>query len=87
MFYLGWITLTVIGILASIIVFFWALRTGQFSDQGRARYLPFRGERTLPVANNPGKTPIEVYALLVALGIGLLGLGVTVVMTLFPVRG
>ncbi len=87
MFYLGWITLTVIGILASIIVFFWALRTGQFSDQGRARYLPFRGEQTLPVARNPGRTPIEVYALLVVLGIGLLGLGVTVVMTLFRVRG
>ena len=87
MFYLGWITLTVIGILASIIVFFWALRTGQFSDQGRARYLPFRGERTLPVAKNPGKTSIEVYALLVVLGVGLLGLGVTVVMTLFQVRG
>ena len=87
MFYLGWVTLTVIGILASIIVFFWALRTGQFSDQGRARYLPFRGEQTLPVVINPGKTSIEVYALLVVLGIGLLGLGVTVVMTLFRVRG
>ena len=87
MFYLGWITLTVIGILASIIVFFWALRTGQFSDQGRARYLPFRGEQTLPVEKNAGSTSIEVYALLAVLGIGLLGLGVTVVMTLFRVRG
>ena len=87
MFYLGWITLTLIGILVSIIVFFWALRTGQFSDQGRARYLPFRGERTLPVAKNAGKTSLEVYALLAVLGIGVLGLGVTVVMTLFRVRG
>lgn len=31
-----------IGLLISLPVFFWALRSGQFQDQQRARFLPLR---------------------------------------------
>ncbi len=36
----GWLFLVGISLIASIAAFVWALRTGQFSDQDRARYLP-----------------------------------------------
>jgi cbb3-type cytochrome oxidase maturation protein len=36
-----------IGLVLSLPVFFWALKSGQFQDQQRARYLPLRD-------NNPG---------------------------------
>ena len=33
-----------IGLSISLLVFFWALKTGQFKDQQRARFLPLRDE-------------------------------------------
>jgi cbb3-type cytochrome oxidase maturation protein len=33
-----------IGLSISLLVFFWALKTGQFRDQQRARFLPLRDE-------------------------------------------
>jgi cbb3-type cytochrome oxidase maturation protein len=87
MFYLGWIVITATGIGVSIVVFLWALRTGQFSDQARARYLPLGGEFPVPSVKDPAKLPAEVYALLFVLGLGLLSLGATVFLTLFRVKG
>ena len=37
-----WIFLIVGSLVAGIGLFIWALHSGQFSDQGRARYLPLR---------------------------------------------
>lgn len=39
-YYSGWLFLVVISLLVSLTAFIWGLRTGQFSDQERARYLP-----------------------------------------------
>jgi cbb3-type cytochrome oxidase maturation protein len=33
-----------IGLTISLLVFFWAVKSGQFNDQQRARYLPLRDE-------------------------------------------
>lgn len=33
-----------IGLILSLLVFFWALKAGQFRDQQRLRYLPLRDE-------------------------------------------
>lgn len=33
-----------IGLAISLLVFFWAVKNGQFKDQQRARYLPLRDE-------------------------------------------
>ncbi len=38
-----WIFLILGSLVAGIGLFIWAYHNGQFSDQGRARYLPLRG--------------------------------------------
>ncbi len=38
-----WIFLILGSLVAGIGLFVWACRSGQFSDQSRARYLPLRG--------------------------------------------
>jgi cbb3-type cytochrome oxidase maturation protein len=43
-YYAGWLFLVVISLIASIAAFIWGLRSGQFSDQDRARYLPLGKE-------------------------------------------
>jgi cbb3-type cytochrome oxidase maturation protein len=49
MYFAGWIFLVGLGLWASIGLFIWAFRSGQFSDQGRARYLPLSDlERPAP---------------------------------------
>jgi cbb3-type cytochrome oxidase maturation protein len=87
MFFLSWIVLIAVGLLASLGIFFWALRTGQFSDQERARYLPLSDGFPLPKVENPAKLSREVYALLLAIGIGVLAMIGTVLLTLMQVRG
>jgi cbb3-type cytochrome oxidase maturation protein len=87
MFYLGWILLTLSGILLSIVAFIWAIRTGQFSDQGRARYLPLRDGVPTPERDHPSRLSIEVYVLLSVFGIGLLSMACTVALILFRLRG
>ena len=82
MFYLGWILLTAAGISVSIAAFIWALHTGQFSDQSRARYLPLRDEMSKSDTVHPSKLSIEVYVLLFVFGIGLLSMAWTVALTL-----
>ena len=44
MYFPYFIAYIVIGISISLIVFFWAVKSGQFQDQQRARYLPLRGQ-------------------------------------------
>jgi cbb3-type cytochrome oxidase maturation protein len=40
MYYAGWLFLVAISLGVSIVAFLWGLRSGQFSDQDRARFLP-----------------------------------------------
>ena len=87
MFFLSWVVLIAAGLLISLGVFFWALRTGQFSDQERARFLPLGDGYPLPAVENPAKLSREVYALLFAIGLGLLGMIAAVLLTLVKVRG
>lgn len=87
MYYIVWIILVAISLWFSLIGFFWAVRTGQFSDQERARYLPLVGEDLMAEVRNPSRWSREVYAVLIILGIGLLVLLFTVGMVLFQNRG
>ncbi len=61
-----WIFLIFGSLAAGIGLFIWAFHEGQFSDQGRARYLPLRGI-DLDTANRgrirPTKKPYELLAL------------------------
>jgi len=51
------------GLLASVLLFLWAMQSGQFSDQARARYLPLVGETVH--ADHKRPVPKERYALIV----------------------
>ncbi len=82
MFYLAWIILTATGIGASIAVFVWAIKSGQFSDQGRARYLPLRAEHPIPLVENPARPSAEIFALIFVLVLGFLAMGGAVILTL-----
>ncbi len=62
-----WIFLIVGSLVAGIGLFVWACRSGQLSEQGRARYLPLRGMDLAPAHRGqilPAKTPYELIALL-----------------------
>ncbi len=85
MYYLSWIVLTGIGIGASIAVFIWAIKSGQFSDQERARYLPLSVENSGPPADKPSRLPAEVYALVFILAMGLVAMGSVVILTLLRI--
>ncbi|NWF57190.1 MAG: cbb3-type cytochrome oxidase assembly protein, partial [Syntrophaceae bacterium] len=74
MFFWSWFLLIAGGVLISLGVFFWALRTGQFSDQERARYLPLADEFSPPLVESPAKLSKEVYALLFAIGLGIVAM-------------
>ena len=43
MYYPYFVAYIAIGLLISLPVFWWALRSGQFQDQQRARFIPLRG--------------------------------------------
>ena len=48
-----WICFTVLALIGIIVVFGWAVRARQFSDQDRARHLPLRSN--IPPAEGEGK--------------------------------
>jgi len=49
MYFPYFIAYIVIGISISLLVFFWAVKSGQFHDQQRARFLPLRDQDLGPV--------------------------------------
>ena len=62
-----WIFLILGSLVAGIGLFVWAFHSGQFSDQGRVRYLPLR--EIDPCTENSGQTsptkkPYELIVLL-----------------------
>ena len=67
-YYLPWVLLIVASLWVSVAGFLWAFRSGQFSDQDRARYLPLRGEVFSSSVNDPAKISREVYVLLALVG-------------------
>ena len=52
MYFPYFVAYIVIGISISLLVFFWAVKNGQFQDQQRARFLPLRDE--------PERGPVKV---------------------------
>lgn len=68
-----WLALVVASLGVSLLAFIWALRSGQFSEQARLRYLPLRDQ---PVAAAPGANPARptagAYALIAIILAGLL---------------
>lgn len=52
-----------IGVAVSLLMFFWAVKSGQFQDQQRARYLPLRGDEAAPPVKTTRAHRLEVYGL------------------------
>ena len=83
MVYVAWLSLIAAGIGTSILVFLWALKNGQFADQGRARYLPLGEEMPLGSVEVSKRLPVEVYALIIIITLGILSIGSTITLTIY----
>lgn len=84
MYYPYFIAYMLVGFAISLVVFFWALGSGQFKDQDRARYLP------LERGDEPGVSKLsrvgryEAYGLVVLVTLGLMATGAVL---LFAILG
>jgi cbb3-type cytochrome oxidase maturation protein len=85
--YVAWLSLIAAGIGTSIIVFLWALKNGQFSDQARARYLPLDEELPLGSVEVSQRLPVEVYALIIIIALGILSIASTITLTIYWLKG
>lgn len=63
MYYPFFLAYILSGLFIGITAFVWALRTGQFSDQQRARFLALE-EMTQPAATPPAKAGRDLYCIL-----------------------
>jgi len=79
--------LTGSGVLASIGVFIWAVHSGQFANQGRARYLALSETDLLFPASKSPKLPGAAYVLLFVLGMGVMVILSPVILTLIRIKG
>ena len=78
---LGWLALLAVSVWAALAGFLWALHAGQFSDQGRARYLPLADDGTasaLPAGRR--RRPWETFALLGVSALALAAIAALLVM-------
>ncbi len=64
MYYPYFIAYMAAGFIISLVVFFWALNSGQFRDQQRARFLPLKNDLQQPPARVPRFARIQTFALL-----------------------
>ena len=80
MYYPYFITYMIVGFTISLVVFFWALKNGQFKDQQRARYLPLEEEAEPPPAKISTFNRYEAYGLCF---LAFAGLGAIVAVLIF----
>jgi len=83
----SWITLVAISLGISLFAFLWAMRTGQFSDQARARFLPLNDSLRAQGPEKPTGLPAEIYALLGIAGIALAGIFLVIILSLGRAQG
>jgi cbb3-type cytochrome oxidase maturation protein len=63
MYYPYFIAYITIGLTISLVVFYWSFKTGQFTDQNRARYLPLRDDADQPPVKTSRFHRFEIYGL------------------------
>ena len=64
MYFPYFITYMALGFVISLVVFFWALKNGQFKEQQRARFLPLEDERKASIEKVSNIKRYEIYALM-----------------------
>ena len=74
MYYYFFIIFIFSGLFFGIVVFLWALKSGQFKEQQRARYLPLEDEQEVPHHEVSRSGKLQSYVLF-----GILILGLVVV--------
>lgn len=84
--YSSWIGLVTMSLLVSLAAFVWALRDGQFSDQGRARYLPLHDEFSRRPVEHRTNFSLEVWVLLFIVVLGSLGIAGSLILSLWRFR-
>ncbi len=72
-----WCLLMAAGLVASVLLIFWGVRSGQFADQERARFLPLHGTRR-EANEKPSVFFPEAYAVLALVALT----GIVLVLTL-----
>jgi cbb3-type cytochrome oxidase maturation protein len=82
MYFPYFITYIVIGFSISLVVFFWALKNGQFKDQQRARFLPLVDEHETPIVKISTFKRYEAYALVLLSLTGLAASGAVLIFVL-----
>lgn len=78
-YFIAYIT---IGLVIALIVFFWALRNGQFQDQQRARFLPLEKEGEMSGAKASRWKRYEIYLLFFLAAAGLISSGAVLIFAL-----
>jgi cbb3-type cytochrome oxidase maturation protein len=63
MYYPYFIAYMAAGFIISLVVFFWALNSGQFRDQQRARFLPLQNDLQTQPAKVPRFARLQTVAL------------------------
>jgi nitrogen fixation-related uncharacterized protein len=78
-----WVTFFTSGLLIAVFTIIWAMRSGQFEDQQRARFLPLVGLSAEEMAPAPEKKQVAPsIALLLIVLLGLSALVLVLLMTL-----
>jgi len=86
MYFPYFITYMALGFVISLVVFFWALKNGQFKEQQRARFLPLEDERKASVEKVSNIKRYEIYALMFLALAGLAASGAVLVFSLLNVN-
>ena len=82
MYYPYFIAYMAAGFIISLVVFFWALNSGQFKDQQRARFLPLYNDPQTQPVKMPRFARIQTYALLTLVGLCLASAAAVVIFSL-----
>jgi cbb3-type cytochrome oxidase maturation protein len=82
MYFPYFIAYIVIGLVLAMVVFFWALRNGQFRDQQRARFLPLEPEGEAHGARATRWKRYEIYLLFFLACAGLMSSGAVLIFAL-----
>jgi len=86
MYFPYFITYMALGFVISLVVFFWALKNGQFKEQQRARFLPLEDERKASVEKVSNIKRYEIYALMFLALAGLAASAAVLVFSLLNVK-
>ena len=86
MYFPYFITYMALGFVISLVVFFWALKNGQFKEQQRARFLPLEDELKASVEKVSNIKRYEIYALMFLALAGLAASGAVLVFSLLNVN-